>query len=330
MNPSWGPPALPITPSTLPVVPRAYHQFYRAPANPWWKLLLISLAVIAAVGLGWLLLGIIIMIPFVFSSLGSGEFTVDAVTAWMSTPTGFLVNNLMIIVVIPLAYLAHRIAFRQRFGYLSSIQGRFRWRLFGRFVLLALPVFAVMTGVSIITDGLPDLSWTSHSLSMILIIVLTTPLQSAGEEICMRGLLARLFGSHIGPPWVGWVVATVVSSAAFMALHGAGDPWLNTFYVCFAVIASLLVWRTGGLEAAIAMHAVNNVFSLAFVPFQDMSGIFDRQAGTGSASGLIQVGFLVVVAALFWWQARRLSLPTMTAPGAPAEAAYVPRHGAVN
>ena len=306
-------PPAPAKPSVLPVEPRAFHEFYRAPAFRWWKpLVSVVIAVIA-----WGVLGVMVMFPFILVDVSQGTLTIDQLASgkYPITPMIFLGNNLGIVTLIPIALVTHRIAFGQRAGYLCSIQGRFRWRLFGRFVLFALPVFALGIGWDIFANGLPDLAWTPHSLSMILIILLTTPLQSAGEEFGLRGFLPRAIGSYFKAPWLGWAVATVISSIVFMLIHGAGDPYLNTFYFCFAVLGSLLVWRTGGLEAAIALHVVNNVFGLAFVPFEDMSGIFDRQAGVGSPIDLVQLVFLAGTLALFWWQAGRQGVPNTAAPG---------------
>ncbi len=308
-------PPPPPKPSVLPVSPKAFHEFYRAPAFRWWK----PLVAVVTVALAWVVLSIVLVLPFLFADLSTGALTFDELASGKmpATPLFFLANNLTIIAFIPLAILAHRIVFRQPVGYLCSIEGRLRWRLLGRFLLAVLPVFVVMLLVGFVVDGWPVLTWDAHSLPMILIVLLTTPLQCAGEEFAMRGLLPRAVGSYFGNRAVGWVAATVVSSIVFMFLHGAGDPWLNVFYLSFAVVSSVLVWRTGGLEASIAMHVVNNMIGLLFLPFQDMSGLFDREAGVGSPADLIQVVFLLAAAAMVWWQARRVKLMSESTPGVP-------------
>ena len=86
--------------------------------------------------------------------------------------------------------------------------------------------------------------------------------------------------SFIPNKYVGLVGGALVSSTVFMLLHGAGDVWLNVFYFTFAMIACFLTWWTGGLEASIAVHVVNNMTSLSLTPWQDLSGLFQREAGT--------------------------------------------------
>jgi uncharacterized protein len=71
-----------------------------------------------------------------------------------------------------------------------------------------------------------------------------------------------------------------------------GPPDVSTFLDRFAVglAASAVVWLTGGLEAAIALHAVNNivVFLLAGT-LGDGSARADTPGGVGTVSLLITV-----------------------------------------
>jgi len=115
--------------------------------------------------------------------------------------------------------------------------------------------------------------------------------------------------------WIG----AVVSSGAFMWLHNAQDIYLNTFYFSFGMISSWMAWRTGGLEAGIAMHVINNLTAMAVFPFSDFSGLFNRQAGSAN---LLDVAPLAVVLlasmGLVEWQVRRRKPIAVAAPGAPA------------
>jgi hypothetical protein len=56
----------------------------------------------------------------------------------------------------------------------------------------------------------------------------------------------------------------VVSSVVFALLHGTQNLPLFADRLVFALLAGLLVWRTGGLEAAIAAHVINNVFAYLY------------------------------------------------------------------
>jgi membrane protease YdiL (CAAX protease family) len=305
----------PPKPSALPVVPREYHEFFRAPRFRWWKPL-VALVMFAAASIVVILLFSLLLLLDVASGrldlgkLSSGELTV--------TPMLFLVNNLGLAVWVLLAPLTAWAVFGQRPKWLSSIAGGFRWRLFGRFALIAFVVLALSTGIEIVASGgLSGLAWNADSLFLIVAILVTTPFQAAGEEYAMRGLGARAIGSWFSWRRAGLVVATVATSVVFMLLHGAGDPWLNAFYLLFAVEGSVLVWRTGGLEASVALHVCNNLISESTLPFSSIAGLFDRQAGVAGPETLWQMAAVVVVGALMLWQAKRLKLSRTAAPAAP-------------
>jgi membrane protease YdiL (CAAX protease family) len=233
----------------------------------------------------------------------------------------FIANNIMIALGMPLGLLAHRIVYRQSPRWLSSVAGGFRWRPFWRFFLIAAGGLAVSTvAQAMLSGGFGEVRWNGYSLVLILTIVLTTPFQCAAEEYTMRGLLLRSVGSWFARPWLGLAAGLVVNAVVFMFLHSAGDPWLNAFYLLFATLATFLVWRTGGLEAAVALHVANNVISESLLPFQpdEWANLFNREAGVGDPTILIQMGIVVVVAALLWWQGSRLGMVRTAAPAADA------------
>ena len=301
-------------PEALPVEPKEYHQFFRAPAFRWWKpLLALALFVVVAIGVAVVVVGVTVIVELSrgvpLSGLGN-----------LNTPAFFAANNVLLAAWIPVAMLAGWAVYRQRPGFLSSIAGRFRWGVFAQFLLIAAPLMLIWMAVeALLGGGLGDLRWGPDSLFLLATILLTTPFQAAGEEYATRGLLARSVGSWFGNRWVALGAVIVANGVVFMLLHGAGDPWLNAYYLTVAVVFTLLTWRTGGLEAAIVMHVVNNFLGELTLPFspEDLAQLFNREAGTAGPGILIQIGVTVLVGALLWWRASRLGLPRATAPGAP-------------
>lgn len=309
------PPIAPAEPpSALPVAPREYHEFYRAPRFRWWRPLL-ALGMFAG---SWFLAAMIFTIAALAYELALGDLDLDAMMSGglPDSPMLFLANNLALAAAIPLAWAAHRAVFGQRIGWLSSIAGRFRWGLFGRLAGFAVACYLVMMAIDLLISGWPqDLTIRPETWFLLASVLLTTPLQAAGEEFALRGLAARSIGSWFAGSRAGLVVSTVVTSVVFMLLHGAGDPWLNVFYFSFAVLACILTWRTGGLEAAIALHVVNNVLGMAFLPFTGVEGLFDREAGVGSPLVLIQMAVVAISAAGMLWLASRAEVARSAAPG---------------
>lgn len=312
--------ALTPRPEPLPVEPQPYHQFYRAPAFRWWKpLVAIALFVVLYVAAAMFLV-VVAGIVWYATLSGSGQPLPQGVEDFDPVVL-FIGNNIVIALGLPFAFLAHRIVYRQSPRWLSSVAGGFRWRPFWRFLLIAAGGLAVSTvAQALLTGGFGEMRWNGYSLVLILTIVFTTPFQCAAEEYTMRGLLLRSVGSWFARPWLGLAAGLVVNAVVFMFLHGAGDPWLNAFYLLFATLATLLVWRTEGLEAAVALHVANNVISESLLPFQpdEWAGLFNRVAGVGDPTVLIQMGVVVAVAALMWWQGSRLGMVRTAAPVADA------------
>ena len=101
-------------------------------------------------------------------------------------------------------------------------------------------------------------------LGLLVVILLTTPLQAAAEEVGFRGYLSQAVASWVARPVVGALLAGAVSAVLFALAHGLQDPWLFTDRLAFGLVASWLAWRTGGLEAPIALHIANNVVGLVY------------------------------------------------------------------
>ena len=122
-----------------------------------------------------------------------------------------------------------------------------------------------------------------HWVALLVIVLLMTPLQAAGEEYFFRGWIMQNVGAWFARPMVGLVVSIAVSAVAFSTAHLSPDPWVLGTIACLAVASGLAAWRTGGLEAGIAMHAVNNMLTFTVVViFGGWSQAFVRTDTTGT------------------------------------------------
>ena len=103
------------------------------------------------------------------------------------------------------------------------------------------------------------------------------PLQSGTEEIVFRGYLNQGFGHFISNKWVVFII----TSALFAAMHlsnpeatsGAEKGGLMhlivmSSYFMFGFIMAVIVYFEDGLEAAIGVHAGNNMFAAMFVNYE--------------------------------------------------------------
>lgn len=246
----WAPPA-----GTPPHdVPQPYLRAMRSRDWAWWRPVL-----------GLLLFGVVYLVAVtvtVIVALLTG-IAPDLDLLDLVDPATLLVTNLSLIVGIPVVWLAWAGAHGMGIGWSSSVLARLRWRLLLPFALRALITVGAGVGVAVVLTvllGGGGLTGPVHSAGwLLLVVVLTTPLQSAAEEYLFRGYLSQAIAGWIRSPRAGAVLAAVVTAALFSAAHGPPDveTFLDRF--AFGLAASAAVWLTGGIEAAVVLHAVNNV-----------------------------------------------------------------------
>jgi membrane protease YdiL (CAAX protease family) len=263
--------------------------------------------------LAYLLVSLVLGVVAVGIDLATGVSSLDDLAAGVIsiTPMVFLANNLSLAALIPLAMLMQRWFFGVKARWIFSVTGGLRWRWLGRLALVIVPVWIVYVGASFLLDPGGELSIDGTALAFIAIIVLTTPLQAAGEELGARGLIQRSAGSWLRNPTAAFVVSTIIASALFALAHLAADPWLVAYYFTFAVAASIAARGTGGLEAPILIHVVNNVLLLVpAVVLGQLAEGFDRSAGTGGPFMLVPMAICLAAAFFSAWWARRNGVAT--------------------
>ncbi|MGY1602973.1 CPBP family intramembrane glutamic endopeptidase [Geodermatophilus sp. SYSU D00815] len=273
----WEPP-----PGTPPHdVPQPFLHAMRSRDWRWWRPLL-----------GLLLFGVVFAVANVIVVLVALVTTVgvDLAMQDLVDPATLLVTNLTLIAAIPTVWLAWGVAHGMRTGWSSSVLARLRWRLVLPFTLRALATLgvgiALTVGIAVAIDP-ESVSGPVEGFGWLLVVViLTTPLQSAAEEYLFRGYLSQAIAGWVRHPTAGAVVAGVVTAALFSLAHVPPDflTFLSRFG--FGLAASAVVWLTGGLEAAIVLHAVNNV--LVFL----LAGALGDAVATEDVSG---PGLLVVL-----------------------------------
>jgi membrane protease YdiL (CAAX protease family) len=192
--------------------------------------------------------------------------------------------------------------------------------------MLAAVVISVILGILMPEAALPagdvEPNSTGTTVAYLLVIMLTSPLQSAAEEYAFRGYLMQAIGALVGNRWV----TLVLTSLLFAIAHGGQNLPLFADRFLFGLVAGWLVLRTGGLEAGIALHVVNNVVVLALAAVAgQLSDTLNISEATWSTLA-VDIGQLVVFAALVVWWARRRHVRNLT-PGPPPEASGVSPDG---
>lgn len=249
----------PIPPS------RPFHQLARNDVHRWWRPLasLLFIVVFGVASMAALVIGTLTTVWMTTGEwlrFGSGDVLFTHELANLFT----LIASIAIL--LPVVLLAALVIDRRPIGSLSSVQGSLRWRWLALCLLPAIGYIAAALGASYLVELVVDVpegdsgswpGWTQFWPAL-LIIVLVVPVQAAAEEYAFRGWLLQAVGSWTArfgsSPWP----AILISAVPFIVGHGYTD-WGPVDIGLFAVATAWVTVRTGGLEAAIALHIVNNL-----------------------------------------------------------------------
>ena len=291
-------------PSIEPAAPqptqaRSYVHQMRGPSHRWWRPLLALLvaSTTALVGMG--------VITGVF--IATGLVTSEEQMFDVLDPTASLLGNLLIAVLIPATLLGLRVGFGPGAGRVLSVAGRMRWAWLARCGAVLAPIWAAYLAIAWLADGAEVLGRPEHWVGLLVVSLLTTPLQAAAEEIFMRGGLVQGLGAWVCSPVVALGVTTLLSAALFALAHGSMDVWILIDLGWMAAVGCWLTWRTGGLEAIIALHVVNNLLVVTLGLLA--GGLEQSYVDTGVTSTPLAAGASVaattLVAAVLLHLARR-------------------------
>ena len=343
------PPAPPFAPAPRPALPAdavtgglAFHRLvFARRRSGWWTPL-----AVAGLGFAFYVALTVVVLVIVFAVASVDPTVLDRMLALSENPSidtrdPFLLLLLLgtIVLMLPCYVLASLIVNGRRVGLVSSAAGRLRWRwmlvcglvalvLYGAFALISL----VLPGAASTGEAAPNPQWV---VSLVLILVLV-PFQSAAEEYVFRGFLMQAIGRWLRHP--AWAILLPVPLFVMGHLY---DVLGQINVGLFAVAAGWLAWRTGGLEAAIALHVVNNLsgFLLSLAAGTDPS---ESDVGAVSfVSSLLLMGLYVGI--VEWLLRRRAArgdalprtlvltpapaLPAWPAPAWPAPAWPAPPAG---
>ena len=174
-------------------------------------------------------------------------------------------------------YIAQKVLHKRSLRSLHTAAPKYRW---GRMFFSMAVFWAIAGAISYIGHA------TGHSPAefvfdakrfwgFAIVSLLFIPLQSATEEIILRGYLNQGLARIIRSPWIVFFI----TSAGFAALH-LGNPEIAqsgvegnklitlSGYFFFGMFACLLTYIDGGLETAIGVHAANNLFAATMVGYE--------------------------------------------------------------
>ncbi|GGH62114.1 CPBP family intramembrane glutamic endopeptidase [Rothia aerolata] len=295
----------------VPTEPRelAYHRLgFADPKHRWWKPLIEALIG----GPIFVVLSILVAIPYMvylFQSSGSAnemDFALqDLQNRAVEYPADFLMVFLSIVIMWPCLLIARICMGPKPWGLIHSVLGRIRWSWLALCVAISL-VFYVIVPVTIELLAGGELAPEPHAhgnrlLLMLGLVLLVVPFQCYAEELVFRGYLMQTVGRWLKHP--AWAI--ILPAPLFMLGH-AYDFWGQASILVMGLAAGFMVWYTGGLEAGIAMHVVNNLY-LMILGVLGMADPF-AQGGTTWVDFVWAVGAEVLLVLVVMFAARKVGV----------------------
>lgn len=283
----------------------AYHRLLTAGRpSRWWALL--GVVMVGTIFLvAQTAIALVIAAGFIVGGMPVGEAFDRLSGVDEVTPSFLALVNLGWAAAIPAVLLAVWLVHGLHPGWASSVVRRIRWTWLLTCLGLSLVALVATLVVSALvpaqgggTEISTELnSWSSTVRDFLLVVVLLTPLQAAGEEYAFRGYLTQAVGTVIDSR----VVAVVVPALLFALAHGAQDPPIFVDRFAFGLVAGFLVLATGGLEAGIAMHILNNLLAFGIaLAFGDMTSALNPTGGTWWSLPVTLTQSLVYLGVVLW------------------------------
>ncbi|MFB6843866.1 lysostaphin resistance A-like protein [Streptomyces sp. NPDC056373] len=302
--------------------PQPYHRLDRATGrHRWWRPMVgtvllalacfVSLLVLLAVSLG------------IGTALGAPELPDGGADLG---PLGNTAMDLVsIAIALPLVLLATLWPARRAAGTVTSVTGRLRIGWLGWCLLAGLPPILLLTVISFFLPGGSDESesfvgWRPFLVALAVLAVLV-PLQAAAEEYVFRGWLLQAVGAFLRSPWL----AVIPQAVLFAAAHGWGTRWGFLGLLVNGAVMGLLTIRTGGLEAAVVLHVLNNLLAFGVsAAFVDGLSSDETAADAPWPLALTAIVTDLLYAALVLWLARRREPQRLSVPKTPPAPAAHP------
>lgn len=299
-------------PQIQPREPAEYHKLSAGPDRRWYRpLLAIVIALVVFLALSTVVTLLPLAVPALHSpgyeQLITGE--IDA-----TDPVVFAVLMLSIAVLIPAVLVGVALGARMGIGYFFSVEGRLRYKWLATCFAIAIPIFALAFIPMSLLEGTEFKPGPQLAILLLLTLVLV-PFQSAAEELTFRAGFLQMFGSWIPNRWASLIVATLASAPVFALLHGSLDVWILADLVVFSLCAVFLMWYTGGVEAAVAMHASNNMVIFTIEAFSNTSdSLISEETTSTPLSFLLSAAIMSTVTTALAFAAKKAKVSRVHDP----------------
>lgn len=286
----------------------AYHRLGFSDAkHRWWKPLAegaLGVLIYVVVVLAFTALGMV-MLEMLYPEIGMGSMSsIESMTSLaLENPVMFLIFFGSVALMFPVLWLVRLIFGPKPWGIIHSVRGRMRWGWLALCMGVAALVYIVIpTGLELALGSHYDFTPQAQGndlMWLLALLILLVPVQCYAEELVFRGYLMQTIGRWLKHP--AWAI--VLPAPLFMLGHGY-DLWGQLSVLTMGLLAGYLVWRTGGLEAAIALHVVNNLTAMGMGIFS-VADPFLQEGATFANFAVALVTELIFLGIVLWLHKRK-------------------------
>jgi len=206
-------------------------------------------------------------------------------------------------------YLCTRFIHRRQFLSLITTKSRINWGKILKGAALWFSILGVLTIISfLINPGSYELTFNPSTFGMLLILSLITfPIQASFEEVFFRGYLMQGFGLLSKKPVIPLLVTSLLFGLGHI-MNGTGMtlsifPLIETIIIGIALGAITL--GEGSIETAIGIHVMNNLYAVLIVStpggiFGNLSSIMTNSSSPYGDILVTTTAAVIAIIVIFW------------------------------
>ena len=206
-------------------------------------------------------------------------------------------------------YLCTRFIHRRQFLSLITTKSRINWGRILKGAALWFSILGVLTIISfLINPGSYELTFNPSTFGMLLILSLITfPIQASFEEVFFRGYLMQGFGLLSKKPVIPLLVTSLLFGLGHI-MNGTGMtlsifPLIETIIIGIALGAITL--GEGSIETAIGIHVMNNLYAVLIVStpggiFGNLSSIMTNSSSPYGDILVTTTAAVIAILVIFW------------------------------
>ncbi len=264
----------------------------------------------------------IVLMVLVYPAFNSPDMTNAFMAMMGETPIAYALMLLSFPAFLVGLFLVQKFIHKRTITSLHTGAAKINWQRIAFAVLITwavLSIFSVLmhfTGISPLRATFDPQRFFIYALVTLIFI----PLQSGTEEIIFRGYLNQGLGHFISNKWIVFIITSALFAAMHLsnpeAVSGAEEGTITHLlvmsqYFIFGFVLSVIVYFEGGLEAAIGVHAGNNMFAAMFINYEGSvlptPSLFIAVPNPASGA-LVMIAVFVLIAAILY-RTRKTIIP---------------------